>query len=81
MREAYNKDFSIIFDQLLAKANLSCYRISKFSHIDHCYLSCLINGTKKNPGPQIIMRIGLALAHYSDNEILIKSVGLSICIY
>ena len=85
MREAlYNRDFSIVFGQLLEKANISCYRISEFSHIDQGYLSCLRNGTKKNPGPETVMKISLALVHCSekitliDIERLFNSVGRSI---
>ena len=85
MRESlYDKDFSIVFNQLLGKANISCYQISQFSHIDQGYLSCLKKGTKKNPSPAIIIKIGLALAHCSDKvtiidiERLFSSVGRSI---
>ena len=85
MREAlYNKDFSIVFGQLLGKANISCYRIGQFSHIDQGYLSCLRNGTKTNPGPETVMKISLALAHcsekitISDIERLFNSVGRSV---
>ena len=85
MRESlYDKDFSTVFNQLLGKANISCYRISEFSHIDQGYLSCLRNGTKKNPGPETVMKISLALVRCSDKisladiERLFNSVGRSI---
>ena len=80
----YRRDFSIVFDQLLGKANVSCYRVSDFSHIDQGYLSCLRNGTKSNPGPETVMKISLALVHCSekitlmDIERLFNSVGRSI---
>lgn len=80
----YSKDFSIVFRQLLAKANISCYRINQFSHIDQGYLSCLRNGTKNNPGPETVMKISLALVHCSekitliDIERLFNAVGRSI---
>jgi hypothetical protein len=80
----YDRDFSMVFNQLLGKANISCYKISEFTHIDQGYLSCLRNGTKKNPGPEIVMKIGLALVHCSDKislvdiERLFNSVGRSI---
>ena len=85
MQEAlYNKDYSVAFDRALKKANISCYRISEFSHIDQGYLSCLRNGTKKNPSPETVMKISLALVHFSEKIILIdierlfNSVGRSI---
>jgi len=85
MRESlYNSDFSTVFNRLLGKADISCYRISEFSHIDQGYLSCLRNGTKKNPSPETVMKIGLALVHCSDKislvdiERLFNSVGRSI---
>ena len=80
----YNKDFSIVFSQLLGKADISCYRISEFSYIDQGYLSCLRNGTKTNPGPETVMKISLALVRCSekitliDIERLFTSVGRSI---
>jgi len=83
----YKKDFSIVFGQLLEKANISCYRISDFSNIDQGYLSCLRNGTKTNPGPETIMKISLALVHCSEKitliyiERLFSSVGRSIRIH
>ena len=80
----YEKDFSTVFDQLLTQTNVTCYRISEFTHIDQGYLSHLRSGTKSNPGPEIIAKISLALAHYSekitlhDLERLFRSVGRSI---
>ena len=80
----YEKDFSTVFDQLLTKTSVTCYRISEFTYIDQGYLSHLRNGTKTNPGPEIIMKISLALAYYSekitlhDIERLFRSVGRSI---
>lgn len=80
----YSKDFSVVFSQLLEKANISCYRISEFSYIDQGYLSRLRNGTRTNPGPETVMKISLALVHCSekitliDIERLFSSVGRSI---
>jgi hypothetical protein len=80
----YDRDFSMVFNQLLGRVDVSCYQISEFSHIDQGYLSRLRNGTKKNPSPETVMKIGLALVHCSDKislvdiERLFNSVGRSI---
>ena len=79
----YNKDFSKTFNKLLEKANISRYKIHQFTGIDQGFLSCLSDGTK-NPGPETVMKISLALIHYSnqitlhDIEKLFNSVGRSI---
>ena len=80
----YEKDFSTAFGRILGKANISCYQISQFCHIDEAYLSRLRNGTKNNPSPATLVKISLALVHCSDRitlhdiECLFNSVGRSI---
>jgi hypothetical protein len=79
----YVDDFSKAFNRLLEKANTSCYQISQYSHLDQGFLSRLRKGTQ-SPGPETVMKIGLALVHLCDKitipdiEYLFNSVGRSI---
>lgn len=61
----YVNDFSQVFSNLLKELGVSNYQISQFSHIDEGYLSNLKNGHKSNPSPEVLVRISLALAHFS----------------
>jgi transcriptional regulator with XRE-family HTH domain len=80
----YSGNFSQAFSQLLEKFGISCYQISQFAHLDQAYLSRLKNGEKHNPSPETIIKISLALTHYSDKidfydiQKLFKSVGRSL---
>jgi len=80
----YASDFSQVFSVLLEKNGISCYQISRYTHLDQAYLSRLKNGGKHNPSPETLIKISLALAHYSnqvqvhDIQRLFKSVGRSI---
>jgi len=80
----YANDFSKVFSTLLEKSRISCYQISQYTHLDQAYLSRLKTGEKQNPGPETVIKISLALAHYSKNiqlhdiQNLFKSVGRSI---
>ena len=80
----YSNSFSQAFSQLLEKASISCYQISQFSHLDQAYLSRLKNGERHNPSPETIIKISLAVTHYSDKiklydiQKLFKSVGRSL---
>jgi transcriptional regulator with XRE-family HTH domain len=80
----YSNGFSRAFSQLLEKAGVSCYKISQYSHVDEAYLSRLKNGKKQNPSPATIIKISLALTHYSDKiklcdiQRLFRSVGRSL---
>jgi hypothetical protein len=80
----YANDFSKVFSSLLEKSDISCYQISQYTHLDQAYLSRLKTGEKQNPSPETVIKIGLALAHYSkhvqlhDIQNLFKSVGRSI---
>ena len=79
-----SNEFSVVFSRLLEKTGVSCYRISQFAHLDEAYLSRLRSGEKKNPGPETVVKIALAMAHFSpkvdlyDVEVLLNSVGRSI---
>jgi len=80
----YASDFSKVFSTLLEKNGISCYQISRYTHLDQAYLSRLKNGGKHNPSPETLIKISLALTHYSnqvqihDIQRLFKSVGRSI---
>ena len=80
----YTYNFAQVFSQLLEKADTSCYKISQFTHLNEAYLSRLKAGEKHNPSPETIMKISLALTHYSekitayDIQKLFKSVGHSL---
>ena len=80
----YANDFSKAFSTLLEEKCISCYQISRYTHLDQAYLSRLKNGGKHNPSPETLIKISLALAHYGnqvkldDIQRLFKSVGRSI---
>jgi len=80
----YNNNFSEVFNELLYRSKVSCYKICQFTAINQAYLSRLKNGKKINPSPEIIMKIALALVRFSDKiplyeiEKLFNSVGRSI---
>jgi hypothetical protein len=56
----YRDQFPEVFSRLLEKGGISCYGVSKFSGIDQAYLGRL------RKGPEVVMRISLALVHWSD---------------
>ena len=80
----YSNDFCKTFDDLLINTRISCYRISKYTNLDEAYLSRLRNGGKNNPSAETIMKISLALVHYSpkvsleDIEEMFRACGRSI---
>jgi len=80
----YASDFSKVFSTLLEGNDISCYQISRYTHLDQAYLSRLKKGGKHNPSPETLIKISLALAHCSnqvqlhDIQRLFKSVGRSI---
>jgi len=77
----YVNRFCNTLDELLEETGVSCYQISQYSGLDGGYLSRLRSGQKKNPSPETIMKISLALVHYSDKvklfdvEALFKATG------
>ena len=77
-------DFSRAFSKLLQKADTSCYQISQYSRLNQAYLSRLKSGERCSPSLETIVRICLALAHFSDKlklldvEDLFNSAGLSL---
>lgn len=74
----------MVFDRLVKKTGVSCYKIAQYSQLDEGYLSRLRKGRMHNPGTESIIRIALALVHYSeeigidDVEELLQSRSLSI---
>lgn len=80
----YSNNFCKMFDNLLVRAGVSCYQISKYTNLDGAYLSRLRNGGRNNPSAETVMKISLALTHLSkdvtlyDIEELFNSVGRSI---
>lgn len=80
----YKNNFSAVFTELLKKSGVSCYQIYEYAGLDQAYLSRLKNGEKHNPSPETIIKIGLALTHYSDKikfydvQRLFRSVGRSL---
>jgi transcriptional regulator with XRE-family HTH domain len=82
----YSNNFSKAFSKLLETSDVSCYKIAEFTRLDEGYLSKLKSGERNNPSPETVMKICLALAHFSnklillDFEELFNSVGRSILI-
>ena len=80
----YPNDFTLAFSNLLKKSGVTCYKISQYTHLDQGYLSRLQNGGQNNPSPETIVKIGLALCHFSDKitihdiEKLLYSTGRSL---
>lgn len=84
MVDIITNNFSTVFNKLLGQTGVTCYQISKFTHLDQAYLSRLKNGEKQNPSAETIVKIGLALAFLSeelniyDLEQLVSSIGRSL---
>ena len=80
----YGNNFSVVFDGLLKRFNVTCYQIGKYTDLDQAYLSRLSSGAKTHPSPETIMKISLAFARLCDKitihdlESLFRSVGLSL---
>ena len=66
----YSTDFAKVFSKLLGDHNISSYQVSQFSGVDEAYLSRLKSGERKNPSPETVVKISLALCHLCDNVIL-----------
>lgn len=79
-----NNRFPEKFSDLLEKSGVTCYQISEFTEIDQAYLSRLRNGSKHNPSPEIIVKIGLALVRHGKGinlhhvEQLLNSAGYTL---
>lgn len=77
----FSNDFTKIFRELVKKSGASGHKISQYAQVDEPYVYHLLKGDKKNPSPEIIIRIGFALARLSDKvaiddlDELLKSIG------
>jgi len=82
----FSNNFSRAFSNLLDKTGVSCYQMSQYSGLDQSYLSRLKSGEKRNPSPETVVKISLALVHCSEKvtihevESLFNSVGRSLLI-
>ncbi len=80
----YSTDFSKVFSDLTEKFGVKRSRISQYTHLDQPYLGRLKSGEKNNPSPETVIKISLALVHYSEDislsdiERLFKATGRSI---
>ncbi len=80
----YLEDFPKVLFELLNKTGVTCYKIEQYTGLDQGYLSRLKNGKKKNPGPEVVVKISIALVHFSqdiemaDIEDLFNSIGRSL---
>lgn len=80
----YSTDFAKVFSGLIEKYNLTYYQVSQFSGLDQAYLSRLKSGEKKNPSPETLVKISLAICHLSnkaklsDIEELFNATGRSL---
>ena len=57
----------MVFSKILESSGVNPYKISHYADIDQGYLSRLKSGEKNNPSPEVVIRIGLALVHFSGN--------------
>ena len=77
----YYEGFDKVFSHLLEKTGVTGYKIEQYTDLDQGYISCLKNGKKNNPGPEVVVKISVALAHFSpdlemaDIEELFDSIG------
>lgn len=82
----YSNNFAQVFSRLLDETRVSCYQISQYTHLGQSYLSRLRGGQKHGPTPETIVKINLALVHFSDRvglydiEALFNAVGRSISV-
>jgi len=80
----YYESFNRVFSHLLESTGVTGYTIAQYTGIDQGYISCLKNGNKNNPSPEVIVKISIALAHFStdlkisDIEELFDSIGRSL---
>ena len=70
MKNRLYREFKDIFNNLLKKSGVSCYQISEYSLISQTYLSRLRRGVRRNPGPEVIMKIALGIKHYDKHRVI-----------
>ena len=62
----FSNNFTKIFRELVKKSRASGHKISQYAQVDEPYIYHLLRGDKKNPSPEILIRIGFALGSLSD---------------
>ena len=82
----YSNNFASAFSRILEVGGVSRYKIADFTGLNEGYLSKLCSGEKNNPSPETLVKICIALAHFSeeltlsDLEELFNCVGRSILV-
>jgi len=77
----FSNNFTKVFYELVKKSGASGHKISQYAQVDEPYIYHLLKGDKKNPSPEIVIRIGFALVRSSseitinDVDELLKSIG------
>jgi hypothetical protein len=77
----FSNNLTKVLGELVKKSGTSGYQISKYAHVNEPYIYHLLKGDKKNPSPEMLIRIGFALARLSDkitiNDLdeLLESIG------
>jgi len=77
----FSNSFTKVFRELVRRSGASIHKISKYECVDEPYVYHLLKGDKKNPSPEIVIRIGFALARLSDKitidelDELLESIG------
>ena len=80
----YFNNFSKVLSDLLEKTGVTPYKIAQYTGIDQGYISRLRIGKKTNPGPEVVVRLSLALVHFNDKieiydiEELFQAIGRSL---
>ena len=80
----YSNNFAEVFSRLLEKSGVTNYKVSQYTGINEGYLSRLKKGVKENPSPEVLVKISLALVHFSQDiklhhiEDLFNAVGKSL---
>ena len=62
----FSSNFTKVFRELVKKSGASGHKISQYAQVDEPYIYHLLKGVKKNPSPEIAVRIGFALARLSE---------------
>jgi len=80
----FSNKFKNAFIEILKRSGITCYKISKYSHIDESYLSRLLKGQRTNPSAETVVKIALATVHFNnqitiyDIDELFKAIGHSL---
>ena len=69
----FSNNFARTLSELVKKSKVSGHKLSRYAQVDEPYIYHLIKGDKKNPSPEIVIRICFALASLSG-EITIEDL-------